>query len=176
MPRLVHTLPQIRRHTPSNRARIRIDGKEFWLGTYGSPESLREYDRIISEYLANGRKLLPVPSPEVADIKSDTFSFRSVTNGETVFSVPVGKITITMLIAESTQWADRHYRHPSDEPTREAENFRHVTKALRKMFGTLLVASFGPIRLITLRDSLIKKKLARRTINAMTRRTRQVFR
>jgi len=116
MPRLVHTLPQIRHHTPSNRASIRIDSKEFWLGTYGSPESLREYDRIISEWLANGRKL-PVPSPKVADIKSDTSSSRSVTNGETVSSVPVGKITITMLTAEFTQWADRHYRHPSGEPT-----------------------------------------------------------
>jgi len=92
---------------------------------------MREYDRIISEYLANGRKLLAVPSPEVADIKSDTSSSRFVTNGETVSSVPVGKITITMLIAEFTQWADRHYRHPSGKPTREAENFRHVTKPLR---------------------------------------------
>ena len=175
MPRLVHTLPQIRHHTPSNRARIRSDGQESWLGTSGSPESLREYDRIISEWLANGRKL-PVPSPKVADIKRDTSSSRSVTNGETVSSVPVGKITITMLVAEFTQWADRHYRHLSGEPTREAENFQHVTKPLRKMLGILPVASFGPTKLIALRDSWIKKSLARYTINAMTRRTRPVFR
>jgi hypothetical protein len=136
---------------------------------------LREYDRIIGEWLANGRKL-PVPSPKAADIKSDTSSSRSVTNGETVSSLPVGKITITMVIAEFTQWADRHYRHPSGEPTRETENFRHVTKPLRKMFGTLPVASFGPTKLMALRDSCIKKSLARHTINAMTRRTRQVFR
>ena len=136
---------------------------------------MREYDRIIGEWLANGRKL-PIPSPKVADIKSDTSSSRSVTNGETVSSLSVGKITITMVIAEFTQWADRHYRHPSGEPTRETENFRHVTKPLRKMFGALPVASFGPTKLISLRDSWIKKSLARHTINAMTRPTRQVFR
>jgi hypothetical protein len=147
----------------------------------GSIGSLRNSEKITPgcaenrEYLANVRKLLPVPSPEVADIKSDTSSSRCVTNGETGSSVPVGKITITMLIAEFTQWADRHYRHPSGEPTREAENFRHVTKPLRKMFGTLPVTSFGPTKLIALRDSWIKKSLARHTINAMARRTRQVF-
>jgi hypothetical protein len=51
------------------------------------------YERIIGEWLANGRKT-PVPSPRVADIKSDASSSRSVTNGETVSPLPVGKITI----------------------------------------------------------------------------------
>ena len=92
-----------------------------------------------------------------------------------VSSVPVGTITITMLIAQFTRWADSHYRHPDGTPTREAANFKHVTKPLRKMFGTLPVESFGPTRLIALRDSLIKKKLARRTINRMVGRVRMVF-
>jgi integrase len=43
------------------------------------------------------------------------------------------------------------------------------------MWGHLPVADFGPIRLIALRESWVKKKLARHTINAMTRRVRQVF-
>ena len=43
------------------------------------------------------------------------------------------------------------------------------------MFGDLCVADFGPIRLIALRESLIKRNLARRTINRMVGRVRQVF-
>jgi integrase len=44
------------------------------------------------------------------------------------------------------------------------------------MFGTLPVADFGPTRLIAFREQLIKKKLARRTINRMVCRLRTVFR
>ena len=186
MPRLVHRLPVPRLHTPSGRARVRINGKDHWLGPFGSRSAQVEYDRLISDYLANGRQLPSVPSPEVPEIKreasrsrsvpkSDTCRPRSVTNGEMVSSVPVGTITITILIAQFTRWADSHYRHPDGTPTRETANFKHVTKPLRKMFGTLPVESFGPTRLIALRDSLIKKKLARRTINRMIGRVRMVF-
>jgi integrase len=173
MPRLVHRLPQIRHHAPSNRARVRIEGKEYWLGTYGSPESLREYDRIIGEWLANGRQI-PVQS-QVQRTTKEPVKKVPVPIRETSRSLPVKTITITTLIARFIEWADYHYKYASGEPTREAQNFRHVTRPLRKMFGTLPLEDFGPTKLIALRDSWIKRDLARHTINAMTRRVRQVF-
>jgi integrase len=91
-------------------------------------------------------------------------------------TVPLKIVTITNLIDRFMEWADVYYRHPSGEPTREAENFRHVTRPLRKMFGHLPVSDFGSIRLLALRQRWVKQKLARRTINAMTRRVRQIFR
>jgi hypothetical protein len=57
--------------------------------------------------VAGEREKTPRPVTKVADIKSEPSSSRSVTNGETVSSLPVGKITITMLIAEFMKWADR---------------------------------------------------------------------
>jgi integrase len=176
MPRLIHRLPQIRLHTPSGRARVRINGQDFWLGRFGSLEAQQKYDRLIAEYLANGRRIPEVPSPEVPDAgKNPTFQLPVPIRETAPTSLPVKTITITTLIARFTEWADSHYRHPDGTPTREAENFKHVTRPLRKMFGTLPVADFGPIRLIAFRERLIKEQLARRTINAMVRRLRQVF-
>jgi hypothetical protein len=49
-------LPKYCRHKASNRAFVRIGGKTHYLGKYGSDASRREYDRIIAEFVANGRQ------------------------------------------------------------------------------------------------------------------------
>jgi len=49
-------LPKYCRHKATNRAFVRIGGKAYYLGKYNSEASRREYDRIIGEFLANGRK------------------------------------------------------------------------------------------------------------------------
>ena len=51
-------LPKYCRHKSTNRAFVRIDGKMYYLGKYGSEASRREYDRIIGEFIANGRQAL----------------------------------------------------------------------------------------------------------------------
>jgi hypothetical protein len=47
-----HLLPQMRLHAQSGHARVRINGKAYWLGRFGSPEAKAAYDRLIAEYLA----------------------------------------------------------------------------------------------------------------------------
>ena len=49
--------PTYRHHKPSGRAVLTIDGKDFYLGKWRSEESNLEYDRVIAEWLANGRRL-----------------------------------------------------------------------------------------------------------------------
>jgi integrase len=49
-------LPKYCRHKASNRAFVRIGGKMYYLGQYGSAASRREYDRIIAEFVTNGRQ------------------------------------------------------------------------------------------------------------------------
>ena len=51
-------LPKYCRHKATNRAFVRIDGQMIYLGKYGSDNSRREYDRIIGEFIANGRQAL----------------------------------------------------------------------------------------------------------------------
>jgi len=49
-------LPKYCRHKSSGRAFVRIGGKMYYLGKYDSEASKREYDRIIAEFVANGRQ------------------------------------------------------------------------------------------------------------------------
>ena len=48
--------PKYRLHRPSGRAVVTINGMDQYLGRHGTPESRAEYDRVISEWLARGRR------------------------------------------------------------------------------------------------------------------------
>ena len=56
MPYIKKQLPKYCLHKPSGRAYVRIGGKTYYLGKHGSETSRHEYDRIISEFIANGRQ------------------------------------------------------------------------------------------------------------------------
>ena len=51
-------LPKYCLHRASGRAYVRIGGKMYYLGRHDSAASRREYDRIIAEFIANGRQSL----------------------------------------------------------------------------------------------------------------------
>ena len=61
-------LPKYCLHKATNRAFVRIGGKTYYLGKYGSDTSRREYDRIIGEFIANGRQ--PFHNPDEILIES----------------------------------------------------------------------------------------------------------
>src|SRR5438270_12142080 len=49
--------PSYRHHKPSGQAVVRLDGRDVYLGRHGTQESRAEYDRIVAEWLTNGRRL-----------------------------------------------------------------------------------------------------------------------
>lgn len=49
--------PSYRHHKPTNQAVVTLDGRDFYLGAYGSARSRAEYDRLVADWLANGRRL-----------------------------------------------------------------------------------------------------------------------
>ena len=50
-------VPAYQRHKHSGQAFVKLNGEFTYLGPHGSKVSLAEYDRVILEWLANGRKL-----------------------------------------------------------------------------------------------------------------------
>ena len=44
-------------HKPTGQAVVRIDGKDHYRGPHATPESHEAYDRLLAEWLANGRRL-----------------------------------------------------------------------------------------------------------------------
>ncbi|MDZ4685396.1 MAG: hypothetical protein SH850_10070 [Planctomycetaceae bacterium] len=61
-------------HKPTGQARVRIAGKDYYLGPYGSEDSRRKYGELVAQ-LASGRTIDPVavtadssdPGPSVAE-------------------------------------------------------------------------------------------------------------
>ncbi|MDP1560834.1 MAG: hypothetical protein Q8M16_05515 [Pirellulaceae bacterium] len=54
MPR-TSNLPKYRNHKHSDQAIVTLSGRDHYLGPHGSTASVREYDRLIQEWLARGR-------------------------------------------------------------------------------------------------------------------------
>ena len=49
--------PSYRHHRPSGQAVVTLNGRDVYLGRHDSPESRAEYDRVVAEWLGNGRQL-----------------------------------------------------------------------------------------------------------------------
>jgi hypothetical protein len=49
-------IPSYVHHKASGQAVVRLNGIDFYLGRYGSPESKAEYARVTAEWLARGRR------------------------------------------------------------------------------------------------------------------------
>ena len=53
MPRSRSIIPAYGLHRPTGQARVRINGKDHYLGPHGSEESKREYERLIRKLVTD---------------------------------------------------------------------------------------------------------------------------
>jgi hypothetical protein len=53
-------VPAVVHHRPTGQARLRIDGRDFYLGPFGSEEAEENYRRVVAEWLSTG--VLPEPT------------------------------------------------------------------------------------------------------------------
>lgn len=150
-------LPRYCLHKQSGRAYVTLEGRQYLLpGKHGSAESRRAYDRLIAEWLASGRTLLPSnPGDGTA---------------------PVPGVTVARLVAMFWQHAKRYYRHPDGTPTREADNFRAALRPLVELYSGTPAGDFGPLKLKALRERMIARGWCRTQINRNIGRIKMVFR
>ncbi|MEM8680182.1 MAG: site-specific integrase, partial [Planctomycetota bacterium] len=60
------SLPKYRKHKASGQALVTLSGKDFYLGPHGTKASKLEYDRLIGEWLSNGRCLPGQPERAIS--------------------------------------------------------------------------------------------------------------
>jgi integrase len=140
--------PSYRCHKPTNQAVTTIDGRDYYLGAYDSPKSRAEYDRLIAEWLTNGRRLS-----------------ESVTGG----------LSINEMLVAYLDFAAGYYRK-GGKPTRELDNLKDALRPLKKLYGLSRADHFGPLALKTVRDAMIKSGLCRNEINKRVGKIVRVFR
>lgn len=142
--------PTYRLHKPSGRAVVTLDGRDHYLGIHGTTASINAYNRLVSEWQAHGGRL-PDPAGEP------------------------GALTIAMLVVRFMDHANLWYVK-AGRKTGEVHALKSALRPLTKLYADLMATEFGPKKLATVRDEMIRLGWCRRTCNASTHRIRRMFR
>ena len=143
-----HGVPSYRHHKPSGKAVVTLNGRDFYLGPWQSPESKSEYDRLIAEWIANGRML---PSNASAT-----------------------ELTVAELGVGFLRHAASYYANDG-ETTSEYTCIKEAVRPLHELYSHTLVRDFGPLALKAVRQRMIDKGWCRHHINRQINRLRRMF-
>lgn len=138
-------VPSYRKHTASKQAIVTLRGKTYYLGKYGTAESKRKYDELISDYLKQrGQPYPPVRS-----------------------NSPSAASNLTVVEA-----CDRYLAHVQSrfEHSRHAKAMLSHVKALMqvllKLYENERAAAFGPLELLETRRAMIALDWSRSYVNS----------
>lgn len=147
MPRRLKT-PTYRLHKPSGRAVLTLNRRDFYLGPFGSQASRNEYDRLIAEWLANGRRL---PDQATQDLTINELVLRYYGFCESYYS---GRRNVAKMLSR----------------------IRAALRPLGELFGrSSAAAGFGPKALMLVRAHHAASGLARKTVNDNTQIIKRMF-
>ncbi|TWU08840.1 Tyrosine recombinase XerD [Symmachiella macrocystis] len=134
-------------HKASGRARTHINGKNHWLGKYGSRESKRKYRELIRQWEAEQNALAAGMRPD---------------------------LTVAELCERFEPHLHDHYRK-NGKPTSEVSCFQSAIRVLVEVHGDTNVADFGPLALKQVRSEMIELGWVRTSINKQVGRIRRIF-
>ena len=144
--------PSYRFHKARNCAVVTIDGRNRYLGPFGSPESKEKYARLIAEAHATRRQGLPSPD----------------SSGQ-------ANPTVDELVLASWMFARTYYvKH--GRPTDEQAGIRSAVRFLCRLYGRTPARDFSPLGLKAVRETMIEAGLSRRVVNKYVQRIRRMFR
>ncbi len=143
-------IPRYRLHRPSGRAVVTLNGRDCYLGVHGTAASRAEYDRLLHEWLANGRRV-----PDRGDNSPS--------------------ITVDQLLVAYWNQAKDWYRK-NGQPTSHAHNVQDAMRPLHKSYGLTPVDLFGPLALKGIRETFIERGLCRSSVNKHIGTIKRIFR
>ena len=130
-------VPSYCRHKASGQAYVTLDGREHYLGVYGTPESRERYARLIAEHTA-GDSSLAMPAPASS-------------------SLSISELALVY-------W-ERHVLkvHVSEgKPTDRQYHIRLSLRPLKELYGSAPVSDFGPRALKCVREKMIADAVEKR--------------
>jgi len=139
-------IPKLRFHKASGRAYVVLNGTSFFVGANGSPEAEQNYNRVIAEWLSNGRQ-----------------------------SSAANQITIDQVIARFWVYAEGYYRSPDGQPTSELDSLRYALRPLMQLYGNTPACDFGPRCLRAVQQNMVKIGWCRNNVNRSLSRVKMVF-
>ncbi len=137
-------------HKARGLAYVRDHGKVLYLGKWNSPESKEAYGRFLIEWEAR-RAGAALPLPE-----------------------PSEELTIVELCAAYLDFAEGYYRK-NGRPTRSLDGIKRGIEAVNGLYGHEPAATFGPVRLRTIQDSLAARSVTRAYANKQVGVIKRIF-
>ena len=159
-----------RRYHISGQSVVTLDGKDYYLGTHDSPESLARYAVLVTAYQAGGLKLpsgfdLSSLEPQVAALISSLPS-----------EAPQQQAGQPILVRHVTSAYREHLSEKYRAAPKELARRRNRCNEIEATYGDLTVREFGPVRLKEYRDTLVSSGLARTYVNHLTNGIIGIFR
>ena len=155
--------PRVHHHRHSGKARVRLNGRDIYLGPWKSDPNDR-----------TGRRAHPDLVKEVERLWALAILEQPLpTNGEFTINGLIGRFM------EHVGQPGRYTQRPGK--TSQIDNFKDALRQLQALYGPTPAKDFGPLRLHAVRESLLQHRkrngqpLARRTINQRVGRIREMF-
>ena len=136
--------PKYRHHKARNLAVVRIDGKDYYLGRFGSDENRAKYHRLLADWRAG---LLDHQSNGPRE------------NGNRTRD---NSILITDLVRKYARFAKEYYQK---DGVLTQPGIKVALRYLQQSSGHVAAMNFGPKALKIVRDQMIDNDLSRRYIN-----------
>ena len=144
------SVPAYTHHRSSGQARVRLDGRDVYLGPYGSTESRERYARIIAE-----RAVEPVSDSKSASI--------AVADPD----MTVGELVLRFYLHAKISYGERN---------KETYGLRDALRPVNELYGHARAREFGPKSLKVVRQHMINvQDLCRNEINRRISRIRRAF-
>ncbi|MSR60552.1 MAG: hypothetical protein EXS05_23405 [Planctomycetaceae bacterium] len=141
-------VPRQQHHKGSGQSRVRINGRDVYLGPWGSERAESEYRRVIAQYLITGQAPLPATDDP--------------------------RISVNELMLAFLRHAQQHYRK-NGKLTDEYHCYTSALRPLKELYGNTPAADFGPMALKAVRNQFVEKRWCRRYVNKSVSRIRHVF-
>lgn len=141
--------PSYRHHRPSGQAVVTLSGKDFYLGLHDGDASRTEYDRLIAEWLTNGRRL-PSSSQGPPDY------------------------AISEVLAAYWEHVQTCYVKDG-QPTKEVSCIKQAIRPLQRLYGDIPAREFTPLKLKTVRTAMVDSGFCRNVVNRHVQRVKQAF-
>ncbi|GMU22145.1 MAG: hypothetical protein AMXMBFR13_22330 [Phycisphaerae bacterium] len=141
--------PSYRRHRASGQAIVTLNGRDIYLGPYGTAASKAEYDRVVGEWRAAGRRL-PASMQPTQDL------------------------SLSELIEAYWPFAKEYYAKDG-HPTRELGHVKLAMKRLKAAYGRTPARAFGPLAFKAVRERLVDEGLSRTHVNTTMGRIKRLI-
>lgn len=156
MGRKKRAVPSLTLHKPTGQGRVRIDGRDFYCGPFGSQECQQRYAELIREH---AREATAQELPKRRE------------------AVKQGKgLLVAELVAD---YASRRilarYIDSDGSPTPEGKNQLDILREFRLAVGTMAVQDVSGVTMMDVRRIMIRRGLRRGTVNKRIAALKRLF-